>query len=392
MRILIVGAGIAGLSAALRLRQLGLPATVVEAAPRARSSGYMVDFFGEGVGAAHQLGLTASLQSVHDPVERLDFVDETGRTRFTLDYPTVRRRMFAGSHYNFLRGDLEGVLLKSAVDAGADVLFGRAVVAVTPSDRLGVPVSVRYGDGDVEEWDVVVGADGINSAVRQSLLEPAEWTYQELGHIVGAWIMDGIPPYVQPAAFTTLTAPGRMVAVYPVHGRQTATFFVHHSDSPEAHRSAGPHATLPHAFGDLGWIVPDLLAALPSVVDPYFDTTRQVRTDIWHRGQVVLLGDACWCVSLLAGQGASLAVAGGVALAEELASSPGDVRAALDRYRTRLRPLVQSRADSGARTAGWFVPRERTRMIVRDLSLRASTWPLVAGLIARRLGTGRPAA
>jgi 2-polyprenyl-6-methoxyphenol hydroxylase-like FAD-dependent oxidoreductase len=115
---------------------------------------------------------------------------------------------------------------------------------------------------------------------------------------------------------------------------------------------------------------------------------------VWHRGRVALLGDACWCVSLLAGQGASLALAGGATVAEELAtvSDAADVPAALDRATGRLGPLVTRLADSGARTASWFVPEERWRMTVRDTTLRASTWPVVGPLLGRRFGLIRPAA
>jgi hypothetical protein len=69
-----------------------------------------------------------------------------------------------------------------------------------------------------------------------------------------------------------------------------------------------------------------------------------------------------------------------------------DVPAALDRAHDRLRPLVTRLADTGARTASWFVPEERWRMTVRDTSLRASAWPLVGPLLGRRFGLVRPAA
>ncbi|CAA9482924.1 MAG: monooxygenase, FAD-binding [uncultured Solirubrobacteraceae bacterium] len=391
MRVLIVGAGIAGLSVALRLGQLGIESTVVERAPAERGGGYMIDFFGPGIAAAERLGLHGALGAIHHPVDRLTFVDEAARRRFSVDYAVMRRRLFRGRHFNFLRGDLEHVLRGSA-RAGTRVVFGRRVVAVMPATGPRDPVGVAYEDGSTEEWDVVIGADGVNSQVRRSLLAGDEWTRVDLGHTVAAWTLDGHLPGVPANDFTTLTAPGRMVAAYPVHGERTATFLVHRSGDSAADLAAGLPATLTRVFGDLGWVVPDLLAALPTVTDPYFDATIQIRSDVWHRGRVILLGDACWCVSLLAGQGSSLAMAGGVALAEALAARPDDVPAALDGYSARLGPVVRSLADAGARTAGWFVPERRWRMAVRDLSVRASTWPLVAPLGGRRLGIGRASA
>ncbi|SDZ00887.1 2-polyprenyl-6-methoxyphenol hydroxylase [Geodermatophilus africanus] len=394
VRVLVVGAGIAGLSAALRLRQLGWSPTVVETAPGPRGGGYMIDFFGPGLDAADRLGLRPALERIHAPIERLVFVDGSGRPRVTVGYPALRRRAFGGRHHNFLRGDLEAELYAAARDAGVQLSHGRKVTGVQPAAADGDPVLVRYADGAEEEWDVVLGADGIHSRVRDDLLERDEWSTRDLGHAVWAWLLDGSLRSVRREDFVTLTAPGRMVAVYPVDEGRTAAFFVHRSPDGGGEHGADLPGTLHDRFGDLGWLVPELLAALPSAVDRYTDRTVQVRARVWHRGRVALLGDACWCVSLLAGQGASLAMTGGVAVAEELAtvSAVTDVPAALDRVRNRLGPPVARLAEAGARTASWFVPEERWRMTVRDTSLRASAWPVVGPVLGRRFGLVRPAA
>ncbi len=391
MRILIVGAGIAGLSAALRLRQLGVPATVVESAPGPRGGGYMIDFLGLGVAAADRLGLTPQLERLHAPVARLVFLDETGATRVAVDYPRMRRRMFAARHYNLLRGDLEALLHRVTDAVGAQIVYGRRVVAVAPAGEPGRPVVVRFADGDEQEWDAVLGADGVHSPVRNSLLAPGEWTTRDLGHAVWAWTTDAAVPGVPAADFTTLTAPGRMAAAYPAGPHRTATLFLIRSPRHGGEPVQEQPAVLHELFGDLGWQVPALLATLPTAVDRYTDRTVQVRTDVWHRGRVGLVGDACWCVSLLAGQGASLAMAGGVAVAEELAATPDDLPAALERFQARLQPTVARLAASGARTADWFVPEERWRMAVRDLGLRAGAWPGIGPLVGRGLGYVRAA-
>ena len=394
MRILVVGAGIAGLSAALRLRQLGRSPTVVEAAPGPRGGGYMVDFFGAGIEAAGRLGLRPGLERIHAPIQRLVFVDGSGRPRFAVGYPALRRRMFGGQHYNFLRGDLEAQLHAATRDARVELSHGRKVVGVRQATAAGDPVVVRYADGAEEEWDVVRGADGIHSRVRHVLLDLDECSARDLGHAVWSWILDGSVPGARREDFVTLAAPGRMVAVYPVDEGRTAAFFVHRSPDGGGESAADLPGTLHRRFGDLGWLVPELLASLPSAVDRYTDRTVQVRSRVWHRGRVALLGDACWCVSLLAGQGASLALAGGVAVAEELASASAvaDVPAVLDRARDRLEPVVTRLADAGARTASWFAPEERWRMAVREVSLRASAWPVAGPVLGRRLGVIRPAA
>jgi 2-polyprenyl-6-methoxyphenol hydroxylase-like FAD-dependent oxidoreductase len=101
----------------------------------------------------------------------------------------------------------------------------------------------------------------------------------------------------------------------------------------------------------------------------------------------VLVGDAAWCVSLLAGQGASLALAGADRLASALPREPADVRAALCAWEAQLRTPVEQRQAAGRRTAAWFVPADRLHLLVRDLSLRVATWPVLSRLLRRRLLT-----
>jgi 2-polyprenyl-6-methoxyphenol hydroxylase-like FAD-dependent oxidoreductase len=346
----------------------------------------MIDFFGPGIDAAHQLRLDSALGGIHAPVQRLRFVDRTGRQRFAVDYGHLRRRLFHGRHFNFLRGDLERVLLTAAGRVQTKIVWGRRVVAIRPALEESQPVLVRYADGAVERWDVVIGADGANSAIRRSVLARQEWSQRDLGHTVAAWIQDGSVPTVQARDFTTLTAPGRMVAVYPAGSGRTAVFFAHRSWDARDDFARGLAATLRRRYGDLGWVVPRLLRGLSGVTRPYFDSTFQVHCRQWQRGRVVLVGDACWCVSLLAGQGASLAVAGGFVLAEELAARPDEVATALARYRDRLEPTVSRIARSGIRTADWFIPDQRWRGEVRDLTLRGAAWPVAASLMSRALG------
>jgi 2-polyprenyl-6-methoxyphenol hydroxylase-like FAD-dependent oxidoreductase len=101
--------------------------------------------------------------------------------------------------------------------------------------------------------------------------------------------------------------------------------------------------------------VPDVLAHCPPAGALYYDQVAQIDMPQWSTGHVVLVGDACQAVSLLAGQGASLAVAGAHLLADELAGA-SDVPEALRRYHARLAPAVAAKQAAGRRTAEWFCP------------------------------------
>jgi 2-polyprenyl-6-methoxyphenol hydroxylase-like FAD-dependent oxidoreductase len=104
----------------------------------------------------------------------------------------------------------------------------------------------------------------------------------------------------------------------------------------------------------------------------------------WHHGHVALLGDACQAVSLVAGQGASLAVAGACVLADHLATAPS-VPTALQRYQAQWRPVVLARQRAGRRGAEWFLPLTDARRRHRRLMLRLMSVPGADRLIARGL-------
>jgi 2-polyprenyl-6-methoxyphenol hydroxylase-like FAD-dependent oxidoreductase len=99
------------------------------------------------------------------------------------------------------------------------------------------------------------------------------------------------------------------------------------------------------------------------------------------------VGDAAWCTTLLAGQGASLAVAGGEALGTAIAASSGDIADALGRYETGLRDRVDAAQAAGRRMADWFVPESSWRLTVRRLALRLAVTPVLSTVIGRAMGT-----
>jgi 2-polyprenyl-6-methoxyphenol hydroxylase-like FAD-dependent oxidoreductase len=113
----------------------------------------------------------------------------------------------------------------------------------------------------------------------------------------------------------------------------------------------------------------------------------------WHRGRVVLLGDSCSAVSLLAGQGASLAVAGAHVLAEHLSpigsTGTGEIGGALERYERCWRPVVEEKQRVGRNAARWFLPRTPTQLRVRRAVLALSAVPGIDRLVAGSLA-GKP--
>ncbi|MGH8224152.1 MAG: FAD-dependent monooxygenase [Woeseiaceae bacterium] len=265
----------------------------------------------------------------------------------------------------------------------AAIRFDTSVAAFAETERC---VAVTLTDGATESVDLLVGADGVHSSVRQLAFgTETPWT-RELGYHMAAFILDEPPRQLDARdAFVTLTCANRQVTVYPIRGGRLATFFLHKADWPleEVSREAACKE-LNQIYGDLGWAVPDLLAQCRTARSVYFDAVEQVQMSAWSTGRVVLVGDACQCVSPLAGQGASMALTAAYVLAEEL-DARGDVSGALARYEERLKPTIERQQEAGRRIAKWFVPDDEPHRIVRDLVTRMATWPSVSGLLRRRM-------
>ncbi|MEU7879150.1 FAD-dependent monooxygenase [Microbispora bryophytorum] len=169
--------------------------------------------------------------------------------------------------------------------------------------------------------------------------------------------------------------------------RRLALLFLRHEPDPAV--PADPAASLREHFGQLGWILPEVLGRCPQPPELYYDQVTQVEAPRWSSGRVVLLGDACQAVSLFAGHGASLAVAAAWVLAGELrTAASGDLSPALDRYAARMRPVVGDVQSFGRRFLPWMAPSSRLRITARDWLLRLASLPGADRLFMNSLSPG----
>jgi 2-polyprenyl-6-methoxyphenol hydroxylase-like FAD-dependent oxidoreductase len=345
----------------------------------------MIDFFGPGYDAAERMELLLALEKIHCPVASLRFVDRRGRTTADLPYPRLRAAVFRGRHFNFLRGDLESTL-RELLGNATKVRRGLSPQAIVDE---GTHVRVTLSDGEQETFDLVVGADGARSRVRELLFGEAAGRRRHLGCHSAAFMIPAPPAGLAPDTFTSLSVAGLTAGAYPIPGGRTATFFAHRSRITLSQRDVATcHAELEANYRGRGWILDNLLDAFPSDGrDLYFDDVFQVELAArWSRGRVVLVGDACACLSLIAGQGASMAMAGAYVLAEELSRGVGEVADALARYERRIRPAAEARQRQGRRNARWFLPRTNFGAHARDAVLGALLTGPWAGVVGRSLG------
>jgi 2-polyprenyl-6-methoxyphenol hydroxylase-like FAD-dependent oxidoreductase len=368
MRALICGAGIGGLALAERLTSFGWDVTVAERSPGPREQGYMVDFFGLGYDAAEATGLLPRLRELGYRPDEIGYVDASGRYRARLDYGQFAR-MVHGRLLSIMRPDLERAL-REQVEARIDLRFGCTVASI---DEVPDGIRVALTDGTMVAADLLVGADGIHSSVREMVFGPESHFFRYLGFHTAAYVFDDPEVRRQIGNRVTLTdSVDREMGFYGLRDGRVAAFAVHRDPSPQV--PADTRAAVRRIYSSLGWVVPRALDSCPPPSELYYDHVAQVQVPQWHRGRVVLLGDACQAVSLLAGQGASLAVAGAYVLGEQLAAG-GSVEDALARYQQVWKPIVQAKQDVGRRGTEWFLPSSAARLWLRRAALKLTFLP-----------------
>lgn len=375
MRVIICGAGIAGLALARGLCDHDVEVVVVERSARPRQQGYMVDFFGPGVDAAARLDVLDELRDRTHSIDRISWYDGSGRRTASMRYDRIAEAA-EGKLLSLMRPDIEQVLRRS-VEGRVEIRWGTAVEDVrTATDH----VRAELSDGTALEGDLLVGADGIHSQVRRSVFGPEEEFLRPLGFHTAAWAFTDPVVREQVGAQWVMTdTMDAEVGLYGLTGDAVAGFGVHRTS--EVTLPADPRAAAREAYGGLGWIVPRVLEHCPPGPEMYYDLVAQVEVPRWVEGRVVLLGDSCQAVSLIAGQGASLAVAAACLLSRALLAAGTDVDAGLRSYEERWRPVAEAKQQTGRNGVRWFLPRNRRGLLLRRLVMNLSGLPGVSRLM-----------
>lgn len=349
MRVLISGAGVAGPTLAWFLQKAGARITVVEKSPSLLPYGQNVDLEGSALTAIKKMGLMDQIRQFNTTEKGTQFVDTKGRP-FA---PFPLREGFSSSptsEFEILRADLAKVLYDATKDSpNVEYLFGTTVKEVISNDNDSV--KVELSSGEVEEYDLLVAADGQWSKVRKQCFAPEDVQVVSKGMFVAYFTVPRLS--IDNDWWNVYVAlKSRIITTRPdPHGTIRAMFTRTPSTAVEKkvweHASRSDRQTqealLREEFADAGWQAQRLLDVMSKGPDFYFQNVQQIKMSKWSNSRVVCLGDAAFAPTPLTGMGTTLAITGAYVLAGELNQlKDGEHPSkALESYEGKLRPFVE---------------------------------------------------
>ena len=318
MRVIVVGGGIGGLSIAIALRRAGIETTVLERTSKLEAAGAGITLFGNAMRGLEQLGVRDAVAKRSAAARRVAILTSEGGA--LSEMPPDLFEESTATH----RGDLQEALAEAAGELRLDS-------EVTSVQEDGRGVGLQLADGSAERGDLVIGADGVQSAIRRQLWPGTQPRY------AGYTAWRGVTQFsLEPGRLTESWGRGQRFGLVDIGGGRTYWFATKNAPEGEQDEQAGRRAELLRRFSDWHKPVRQVLESADESSILRNDVYYLDPLDTWSRGRVVLLGDAAHATTPGIGQGAAQAIEDAVALARAV-DGASDLPPALDEYEARRR-------------------------------------------------------
>jgi 2-polyprenyl-6-methoxyphenol hydroxylase-like FAD-dependent oxidoreductase len=307
-RAVVIGAGIGGLTTAIALKQTGWDVAVYERSPELREVGAGITLWTNAVKVLRKLGASETIEAVAAPLRHSELRSWRGKLLVAGDIGALSAKLGAptiGVH----RADLQA---KLADALGREYIhLGMTCVAYSQDEK---GATALFAEGGEERGQILVGADGIKSLVRQQLLGPEEPRYA--GYT--AWRGVGLIDRPEVPLGLTILAMGRgsQVGMLPIGGGRTYWFATANVPAGGVAGSGGHKAELLSRFGDWWPAIPAAMEATPEEAIIRNDIIDRPPVPKWTDGRVTLLGDAAHPTTPNMGQGACQAIESAYVLAK----------------------------------------------------------------------------
>lgn len=338
-RILIVGLGIAGMATAARLKKHGFEPIIIERAHQRRTGGYFIGIFPEGIKVAKELGVLNDIKFL-TPNEIYGIeVDNNGNKKRGVGYLEQ-----PGLPQATLRGNVEEGLWKNIKD-NIEVRFGTSPEAIVDKENEVVVLLKNSLTNETyeESFDVVVGADGVRSKVRELVFGEHKKFLRPLNAMIVAFQMKHQVPGLKNEESITLAEPKRALWVFGLQDHAPTALFTFKEKNGEILRKQNPETIIRQRFEGLSGagITEHVLEEYRHAPDALFDTVNIVKMPKWNKGRVVMVGDAAWCLTLFSGMGTTTAMLGAKNVADQIAANPNDLDKAFRKYHQSLRWFIE---------------------------------------------------
>ncbi|KAJ5653927.1 hypothetical protein N7490_000930 [Penicillium lividum] len=401
LSVLIVGASIAGPTAAYWFTKAGAKVTVIERFPELRTNGYNVDIRVAGVTIMRKMpGMEEAVRAKKAEIEGISFVNAEG-----LPYGTIRptgdpNKQSLVSEYEISRGDLSRILYDMTKDnKDVNYVFGEQVASIQQDPSKDGPVTVEFtGSMPTAQFDLVVACDGATSRTRtiglgcgsrDHVVPTNSWgaffsTDQDLcdgskiGHahsaVGGRFMAVGVDP-----------AGGTRIVFMGCNPRSDLESILPFRKAMKQGDDAVKNYISQHYQG-VGWKANEAVRCMLASDDFYANESVQVKTSTLSKGRFVLVGDAGYA-SGLTGTGTTLAIAGAYLLAGEVCKHDGDIDAALRGYETQMRPLINELQKISTLVPTIFAPQTAWGLWLRNQIFAFVCWARIFEIMEKFFGS-----
>lgn len=384
MKIVVSGAGVAGLALAHWLRRIGATAILVERAPHFQALGHYISLKGNGVEMVRRMGILEACESRAAPLDEVYFYTAARRLLRTERTAVLAKAL--GGYILFRRADLQAALYE-LVRAHTDIRFGTQITDVRSTAG---GVDVVLSDGRAERCDLLVGADGIHSHVRGIVF--GEGFERPLGgHYIAITqtLRHGLPAVVHSYLST-----GKMVNLFPVTP-ESVSAVVYVGPGAGSPPNRDPLAMRDYLLATCTGFPEEVTRVLRNIRAHDFvfsDAIAQVDMPRISEGRCALVGDAAHCPTFLSGMGSSLALQDAHVLAGCLARNTGDLGTALGRYEELVTPIARRYKASAMTAHRAFLGTSLFKARLRDVILRVAPDRLFERGVRRFFDAERPLA
>jgi len=400
LKILVVGASIAGPTTAYWLAKAGAKVTVIERFAHLRTSGQAVDIRTAGVSVMRKMaGMEALVRAKSTLEEGVCFVRDDGTPYGVIRATGNPDQQSLISEYEIFRGDLSKVLFDLTKDnKNINYIFNEQIVSMKQGQTKDEPVTVEFANGTASsEYDLVVACDGatsrtramgLNCTVREHIVSTNTWAAyfsikkdllqgskvgQGYSAVGGRFISVGSDPSGSSRVMTMAHNPGnKRDATLPFRNALA-------EGDVALKRYVAQH------YHGAGWTTTSLMQEMMDTDDFYASEIVQVKLPTLSRNRFVLVGDAGYAAGPTGG-GTSLALAGAYMLAGELSKHTGDLAAGLQAYEQQIRPLIKEMQKIPPLVSTIMAPQTAWGIWIRNHLFAFVAWTGVAELVGRCLG------